>query len=248
MIHSSLIAQQSESLATLVNGPFREASEQCATWEHVDEDTFIRFSQFLYTGDYDRLMPQLRSLEEQPKAQITGNEGQTEGRVPSLEDRGFDCTGIPPPRHLCRNRSLWREFCIPKTWLASRLRRFEALDNRPNEDYSNVLISHAKVYVLADYHGIKELGNMALHNLRSQLMRYRLHNNHCVSDIVQLLMYCFHNTMDKGDQHDALRSLVCTYAALEVEVLWRSDEFQQLLDTLPEFAKALFSRVTQALE
>lgn len=51
-VHSAIIAKQSKALDVLINGPMAEASDGRAVLKDVDEDTFIRFCQFAYTGDY----------------------------------------------------------------------------------------------------------------------------------------------------------------------------------------------------
>lgn len=51
-IHSALLSYLSPVLDKLVNGSFSEAAEKCVTWDSVDEDTFIRFWQYAYTGKY----------------------------------------------------------------------------------------------------------------------------------------------------------------------------------------------------
>jgi len=51
-VHTALVAEQSLALRALVSGFLEEAQTGSATWEEVDEDTFARFAQFAYTGDY----------------------------------------------------------------------------------------------------------------------------------------------------------------------------------------------------
>ncbi|TVY13941.1 hypothetical protein LARI1_G007588 [Lachnellula arida] len=51
-VHAAVIAKQSKALDVLLNGSMGEASEGKATFEDVEEDTFTRFCQFAYTGDY----------------------------------------------------------------------------------------------------------------------------------------------------------------------------------------------------
>jgi hypothetical protein len=51
-VHAGLVAHLSKPLAVLINGPMSEAQEGCAWLEDVDEHTFVRFSQYAYTGDY----------------------------------------------------------------------------------------------------------------------------------------------------------------------------------------------------
>jgi hypothetical protein len=51
-VHAGLVAQHSSSLGALVNGPMTEAREKCAFLEDIDEDTFMRFIEYLYTDNY----------------------------------------------------------------------------------------------------------------------------------------------------------------------------------------------------
>jgi hypothetical protein len=52
IVHAGAIASQSDTLDTMINGEFVEKHTRSATLEEVDEDTFARFCQFAYTGDY----------------------------------------------------------------------------------------------------------------------------------------------------------------------------------------------------
>jgi hypothetical protein len=51
-VHTDLVAQHSSALAALVSGRMAEAKESCAFLEDVDEDTFVRFVEYMYTDDY----------------------------------------------------------------------------------------------------------------------------------------------------------------------------------------------------
>jgi hypothetical protein len=113
-------------------------------------------------------------------------------------------------------------------------------DNGPDDDCTEVFLSHARVYVFADYHGISTLQYVSLRKLRQALIRYT-HYEEGASDLVQLLEYSFGNTADKGDWRDPLRNLVCIYIACNVEFLWQNHEFRNLFDTLKEFPGCLMS-------
>ena len=52
-LHSRLVAHHSEPLNVLINGPMSEARQNYAVLKDVDEDTFLRFCQYAYTGNYD---------------------------------------------------------------------------------------------------------------------------------------------------------------------------------------------------
>lgn len=51
-VHAAIIAKQSKALDALINGSMKEAFSGKAIFEDIAEDTFIRFCQFAYTGDY----------------------------------------------------------------------------------------------------------------------------------------------------------------------------------------------------
>ena len=51
-VHRDLIAKQSKALNSLVNGEMQETLDGRATFEDLDDNTFVRFCQFAYTGDY----------------------------------------------------------------------------------------------------------------------------------------------------------------------------------------------------
>jgi hypothetical protein len=51
--HAAVISKQSKALEVLINGPMAaEASDGKAILEDIQEDPFIRFCPFMYTGNY----------------------------------------------------------------------------------------------------------------------------------------------------------------------------------------------------
>ncbi|KAL2408143.1 hypothetical protein ABEF95_001363 [Exophiala dermatitidis] len=63
-IHSELVKQHSETLAALVGGGMSEAEKGCAHLEDIDEDTFNRFVEFAYTGDYSVPDPTFKPVSD----------------------------------------------------------------------------------------------------------------------------------------------------------------------------------------
>lgn len=47
------MASHSQPLGRMINGPMLEASKGVAILEDVDEDTFARYCQWAYNGDYE---------------------------------------------------------------------------------------------------------------------------------------------------------------------------------------------------
>ncbi|KAH6672841.1 hypothetical protein B0J14DRAFT_482231, partial [Halenospora varia] len=52
VVHEEAIAQLSPRLRSLMQGGLHESQTACAVWEDVSKETFKRFAQFAYTGDY----------------------------------------------------------------------------------------------------------------------------------------------------------------------------------------------------
>ncbi len=73
-IHASLVAEQSPALRSLLSGCMEEAQTGTVIWEEVDENTFARFTQFMYTGDYSP--PSHDTIEDSPA--VTPNDAHIE--------------------------------------------------------------------------------------------------------------------------------------------------------------------------
>lgn len=58
-IHGAAIARLSKPLDRLMNGPHKEAQELHVEWPDIDEETFVRFTQWAYTETYDTEVPSI---------------------------------------------------------------------------------------------------------------------------------------------------------------------------------------------
>lgn len=222
----------------------KEATERRVIWEEIDEETFIRFSQYVYTGDYDESQPKKREADAATPSQAEHMVFKWERLRPGVGGTVMRQQGVKPPPISTKKDLLWSKFQklhpLPSALVVS------LSTNGPDDDYTEVLLCHARTYVFADYYGIEALQNMALHKLRQVLTRFKLHANGC-GDVARLVEYCFNETTDKGEQADPLRSLVCLYAACKVEELWKVAEFQDLMRTLPEFPTGLVTAMLDRL-
>lgn len=64
VVHSAAFALQSKALDCLMNGNMIEGSNRSAIWGDVDEEDFIRFCQFAYTGDYTTPSPTVEEVSK----------------------------------------------------------------------------------------------------------------------------------------------------------------------------------------
>ena len=58
-MHSALVAHHSQPLHALVHGKMLESNQGKAHLADVDEHTFVRFSEFAYSGDYTPAEPEI---------------------------------------------------------------------------------------------------------------------------------------------------------------------------------------------
>ncbi|KAL7792872.1 hypothetical protein V8C43DRAFT_282647 [Trichoderma afarasin] len=59
IMHEAAITRLSKSLDKLLTGGMKESEERCVCWEDVDEKTFLRFGEWVYTGDYKSEEPDI---------------------------------------------------------------------------------------------------------------------------------------------------------------------------------------------
>lgn len=219
-MHSALVAHQSPALDALVNGEFREGLEKCATWESVDQQTFIRFGQFAYTGSYNAAKP-----STQPPASDLPNDTET---IQSSQENTLAASKPTKKKTISLANSAtqqraWQDFLKERRYLfKSAAEPPIEKNNDPMQDYTDVFLSHAKLHVLADCYGIESLMRLTLYRLHCTLCHFKLFNER-TGDIIELLTYCY------VEGPDDLKELVSTYAVCYLPKLWVAKGFQTLL-------------------
>lgn len=187
-------------------------------WENVDEETFVCFWQYAYTGSYD--IPR----EEPKTTQEVTEEGAEEGEVeegseyasenldevdevrpheetndgstsPAAEDR---------PEQPSNRGKLWELF----TALRSTGGHDDEVESeQENEGYdfdASDLLCHARVYVFADCYGIFDLMELSYNCIHRILSNLDLRTE-TLADIIALVHYCY-ETLAPPD----LRSSLCS--------------------------------------
>ena len=273
-----------------------EAKEGCALLEDVDEGTFVRFSQYAYTGDYITADPDIlldsstiASTHLVPDKASIDCDGQ---EVPPSPPPAFNYAQLEPEpeaeaeptRDLCffgiskkdkkkgKARSKWADElediasrAEEPAAVAPRSKRSESWDNfksqayatsklafqpRKNrescEDYAEVFLCHARLYVFADRYDIGPLRDLSLDKLQRTLAEFTLYPER-IGDIVNLLRYSYSNTAGRSESVDGLRLLVVHYSACVVEDLSQSNEFQLLLEEVGSLARDLIEQMLQRL-
>jgi hypothetical protein len=246
----------------------KEAREDCAAWEDVDIDTFIRFSKFAYTGDYDDPEPRVvvhcsdetsTGESELPFSNVSTTSLYTEdsydGWESSASGKGEasgwsepDYTISPLPYSIelrPRTGKLWQDFA--ERYSSNTGRYYNPRHNGEDEDYTDVFLSHARMAVFADYHGISGLETLALKKLTSILASMMVFETR-VGDIAHLVSYVYENTIQLSNSPCGLRELVSRYSACQMEAFWQSAEFKKVFETYSDFSKDLTDQLLKRLE
>ena len=122
---------------------------------------------------------------------------------------------------------------------------------RPNrseeEDYTDVFLSHAKLYVFADKNDIQSLKTLALEELHATLVVYTLYDVR-TGDIIELLRYVYANTCEPQEGVDDMRSMMTQYVVREMDTLMEAAELGELIiedggDLLHDFMRAVTTRI-----
>lgn len=273
-----------------------EAKEGCVRLEDVEESTFIRFSQFAYTGDYIAADPEilldsstiaLTPSKVTPGFDIDGPVAVASKKFPLPDLEPLEPVDIPSaPEPLPETEhdldqfddqekkramdGLWGEaWTKPKMEAKDKMGKlakkkriskyFETKSRnapRPSfhprsncescEDYTEVFLCHARLYVFAEKYDIAPLKKLSVNRLHQTLSVFTLYKER-VGDIVALMEYSYANTVHRSSFDDPLRSLVIHYAACVVENLVPSSKFKALLEEPGELASDLVVKMINRL-
>lgn len=230
-LHSHLVATQSPKLEALVHSGLKESQEHCVRWETEELETFFRFGQFLYTATYDASKP-LPGPKYETTSHLTRPQEVTSQDYSPVEASDRTVTASLPRKpkleptmstHLWpRFKKLYKRMNSPNSQGDS-----SAESNRSTEqyDHAEVFLSHAKVYVFADYHGIEVLKDLALRKLHDALKHFELTDDG-LQAIAELTKYSFDNTV-VGDR---LTEMVQLYAACYLAHSWKHEAFRTVVD------------------
>jgi len=115
-----------------------------------------------------------------------------------------------------------------------------AADFENDKSYSNVLLSHASLYVLGDFQIVDSLKALALFKLHKTLCAFQLDNEN-VGDITDLARYAYSEDGRGFDEGvGGLRGLVCQYMAIHAMELSLDTKFMNLLAEGGQIVKDFF--------
>lgn len=281
-----------------MNGHMAEAQKGFAVLEDVDEETFVRFVQWAYSGYYSP--PDFDTINDESSSEAPDEEGDAVVRrrpevfevepvdesipvadaieaesvnesIPvaevieeSLDGWSFGGGGRrkvskqkknisffdpkPPPGQSAKD-ALKESFIERKTTV--RRESIAIPPPRPNqdpvEDYTNIFLSHARLYVFADKYDIRSLKLLALEALQNTLAIFTLYSER-TGDIIELLRYIYGNTGESVFDVEDLRTLITHYIGFEMDTLMGDESFKELMvddggPLLGDFMRMVLKRI-----
>jgi hypothetical protein len=271
-LHTALVAKHSPFLASLMTGPMREAREGTATIHDVEVDSFTRFAEYIYGGDYSKVQPRVvgSELGEATQNHDISEDAPFEVPPPPLEDPpgpelfveefgGWGVSSKPKYRKIARKGSSVQtpaslaDYSVMRPMTEAFIVKVQdsdvepAGDNGIQYDFAEVLLCHARVYSMADRFQIPKLKELAVHRIYT-VLRHVEDTDHCyLGNLVSLLDYVYVHTMDLKSTKEPLRDLLAHYAALHFRELMEGADFKAYLAQNGEFTQDVCEKISKRL-
>ena len=240
-----------------MHGHMAEAQKGFAILEDIDEGTFVRFIEWAYKGfytaaEFKRIEAEQQShvsgnqnnVEVDPTSQLEEHYQLGQTSEPQMENdpfsefmagvklhkkgkkglkSGIDTT--PQDKTELKEAFIRRRYTVRQSILHTPPSR---ANQSQEEDYTDVFLSHARLYVFADKYDIQSLKTLAMEELHATLAIFTLHRAR-TGDIVALLRYIYGNTNESRKGTEDMRTLMTQYLGLEMDTLIRDEDFKDLM-------------------
>ncbi|KAF3939010.1 hypothetical protein ABW19_dt0205456 [Dactylella cylindrospora] len=237
--HKALLkSANSHSLNALVSGKYREGTgEHGIDFKDDNVETVKRLVTFLYTGDYHVPKPTMMSVvatiePKDEKASDKDSETEDDKKIPK-EARPL----TPISRHLQDVRlPTWRE--------NTEAGQLEFMERKGRTfAFGPLMLAHAQVFVLADYHGFEELMKLSLQKLTQVMVYSEASSDNLSDDFIPLISYTYRQELDRPAR---LRSLVAQFASLHYHEL-EGPKWEECLEEGGTFMRDLHPRIARRL-
>lgn len=250
-VQQEAVARHSESLKVMMQGHMKEAQDGVATLQDVDKATFVRFLEYVYTGDYNVPQP-TKAAEDVPTGakQVRSSWPEEDGGDGELEiDDPYDCqrsfgfghgytkSSAKKGKNVSKSlKSPSRQLAQPTTEVVIKpALPTNSITARNGTDFlsgQKLFMSHAKIYVFAHLYAINDLKTLTARRLDQALHPFKLPSTTLIrtSGIPELIRYVYNHTPDAEDgKANILRLVVSTYAANHAHPLRQSEFYVELL-------------------
>lgn len=237
-VHKDVLISQSEPFRHAITGGWRETTERKINLNDWDGETVGRLVSFLHTGDY-----------QYPDPVPSAGRAVVERRVyrkfkPSPVKPRTDPSRPLTPLDECMGDFVLQDRGSEADW--RRLERFG-----PQDDYKELLLSHASVYSLAQYKSVNVLRILALRRISLILLKIdplaAQPDSHTVLGFIELVNYVYSNTDSLVNSEEPLRKLVSQFAALNLQALQTRQEMLDLMSDGGDFVNDIMPKICRRL-
>ncbi|RYP55633.1 hypothetical protein DL769_010101 [Monosporascus sp. CRB-8-3] len=236
LVHNYAVSSLSRPLDRLLNGQMKEAIEGRVVWDDMDEAAFVRFIQWAYSGSYTDPEPVIFT-DSSFTATSTTKDGNVAENTTVITGTGNSVT-IALEEDAESLVSYKCEKCPDP-------RKKMQMNKKYDENYGPVLLSHARLYVIADKYDVPELGELALHKLWATLKIFTPYPSR-LGDIVCLIAYAFHSFSESAEG-DKMCDMLVHYSGCIYENLTAYDGFKTLVQDCPLFTHGLMKKIAERL-
>ncbi|KAH7410533.1 hypothetical protein BKA64DRAFT_356992 [Cadophora sp. MPI-SDFR-AT-0126] len=227
-VHEATLADQSPGLKALMRTEMSEGLAREASWEDVDKETFMRFAQFAYIGDYSIptmiVRPSAPTADERPRPSSPGF------FMPSDEwtaNKAGKKHAYPRPVPVSKTIPIFKDLIYPRPMPQFN---FEGTYNPKagdglGENIGEILHIYGSLYVLAEKWGVDRLKRLTHFKVHKTLSLFSLDTLR-VEDVVDFVRYVYsERTPDLESTVDELRELVRQYIVANAEFTSRNATF-----------------------
>jgi len=165
---------------------------------------------------------------DQPIQPVFDGWGRSRASVKKSKGKGIDFSVASKtthaPKHGLKEAFINRKYTVRRKSIRIPPPR---PNQEPEENYSGVFLSHARLYVFADTYDIQLLKLLALEELHATLAIFDLHFQRS-SDIIALLRYVYAHTVEPRGGED-MRAMLTQYLGYEMDTLLVNDDFRALM-------------------
>ena len=218
----------------MINGHLSEAKQGFALFEDVDEGTFVRFIRWTYTKDYpasEHTCAETGEGKDTPeglKTEAAQKEASTSDDILASWGGGAKNKKKKKKSSSTVNTSLKESFVSQYDYWSSDLMPVPRSNIHPQEDYTEVFLSHARLYVFAEKYDIQPLKKLSRQKLQHTLAIFTLYPER-VGDITTLLKYVYANTVETIDGIEDIRTMLAHYVGTEMDTLIKYGEIKDLM-------------------
>ncbi|KAK7187451.1 uncharacterized protein CC84DRAFT_1170361 [Paraphaeosphaeria sporulosa] len=203
-------------------------------------------------GHYDECAPlSAKEKKKRKKSQVTfgfldapppmepPQQSLVDEDIPAPETPPMDMEYPDKSRTLLRIKLNSRRYLSNSSPRAVILKDFDPkLNSAADQDFTPVLLAHARLYCFAHLRLIAPLKELTLHKLHKTLMTFRLYTQR-VGDIIELARYAYssQDLPDRSDDGtlDDLRKLVVEYIVCEIDTIGRCEAYVKYMEEGGEF-------------